>query len=488
MTDLSDDIERYRSGRMSTAEMHALEKRALDDPFLADALAGAESLEAEDFTADVNALHQQLRQRTSQKNVIPPMMADRPQGRQVSMWSWPLRIAAALLIVAVAGGIFYFTSNNTQPGNLAMHSEEVAPERNPDRPLNNSEASDPAEDRFEQESTAPSVTPQENTKERTSKEDASRDETLTREKSALPGRQPSPAGDAHASKKSEHSASEAPRPATTDGIHAESEVAAAEEQDVRISDDREQRARSYADNSTVPEVRRSETSPAGQPVAPKTIHSDKSKADDAEALKKRTSNVFTGKVVSPDGTPLPGVNVMLKDSDLGTMTDISGNFRMSLAEAQPTLVFSFIGYGSTEEVANPSQSLNVVMDEDVTELAEVVVAGYGSVREGLPVESTFEFAHPVGGKRAYKRYLEKNLQYPQQALVNSVEGKVTVQFTVETTGRLSDFRIIKGIGNGCDEEVIRLIKEGPKWSPSKRDDVATPDRIRVRMKFQKPKK
>jgi TonB family protein len=135
---------------------------------------------------------------------------------------------------------------------------------------------------------------------------------------------------------------------------------------------------------------------------------------------------------------------------------------------------------------NNSIAVNVAMEQDVAQLSEVVVTGFGE--KEAPAFSTFEMAEPRGGRRAFKKYLEDKLIYPQQALANNVEGKVTIQFTVETTGQLSNFNIIKGIGYGCDEEVIRLIKQGPKWSATKRNDEPVKGRVRVRLRFTLPKK
>ena len=65
--------------------------------------------------------------------------------------------------------------------------------------------------------------------------------------------------------------------------------------------------------------------------------------------------------------------------------------------------------------------------------------------EGEPV---VRLAEPVGGMKAYDKYLEEKKIYPQQALDNKVEGKVVIEFTVSSTGMVSDFNIIKKIGYG----------------------------------------
>lgn len=77
----------------------------------------------------------------------------------------------------------------------------------------------------------------------------------------------------------------------------------------------------------------------------------------------------------------------------------------------------------------------------------------------------FMIAKPDKGYPKFRRYLRKNLRYPEAAKPLKIRGQVTVEFRVSSTGELFDFRIIKGLGYGCDEEAIRLIKEGPKWNP-----------------------
>ena len=60
MADLNDDIDKYLHGKLSPSEMHALEKKALNEPFLAEALQGAGAISPEDFKADVAKLQQQI--------------------------------------------------------------------------------------------------------------------------------------------------------------------------------------------------------------------------------------------------------------------------------------------------------------------------------------------------------------------------------------------------------------------------------------------
>ena len=70
-----------------------------------------------------------------------------------------------------------------------------------------------------------------------------------------------------------------------------------------------------------------------------------------------------------------------------------------------------------------------------------------------------------GGMSAFMKFLRKNLRYPERAAEAGVGGKVLVSFVVEKDGRLTDIRIVRGIGFGCDEEAARVLKKSPAWEP-----------------------
>ena len=72
-----------------------------------------------------------------------------------------------------------------------------------------------------------------------------------------------------------------------------------------------------------------------------------------------------------------------------------------------------------------------------------------------------------GGIGAFYKYGATNLRYPAQARRMGIAGKVFVQFVVEKDGRLTDVQILKGIGAGCDEEALRVIKKSKAWKPGR---------------------
>jgi periplasmic protein TonB len=71
-----------------------------------------------------------------------------------------------------------------------------------------------------------------------------------------------------------------------------------------------------------------------------------------------------------------------------------------------------------------------------------------------------------GGQIRLNDYLDKHLVYPKRAKKKRLEGKVFAQFAVEEDGTLTSIRISKSLSKECDEEVIRLLKNSPKWIPA----------------------
>lgn len=78
------------------------------------------------------------------------------------------------------------------------------------------------------------------------------------------------------------------------------------------------------------------------------------------------------------------------------------------------------------------------------------------------IEKLPEFA---GGHTAFVKFLTRNLRYPEAAVDRGIQGKVLVSFIIEKDGQLSNIKIIRGIGHGCDEEAARVLGKSPKWKP-----------------------
>jgi len=70
-----------------------------------------------------------------------------------------------------------------------------------------------------------------------------------------------------------------------------------------------------------------------------------------------------------------------------------------------------------------------------------------------------------GGQKELVKYISSNLRYPANARQNNIQGKVYVAFIIEKDGDITDVKVRQGIGGGCDEEAVRVLKNSPKWKP-----------------------
>jgi len=123
---------------------------------------------------------------------------------------------------------------------------------------------------------------------------------------------------------------------------------------------------------------------------------------------------------------------------------------------------------------------NITVDDDInidaeadqnTEVQEYIAPVKADEEESaeeaqifMVVESMPEYP---GGEAALYAYLAENIKYPQMAKESGIQGRVFVTFVVERDGRVTDVRVLRGIGGGCDEEAIRVVQGMPKWTPGK---------------------
>jgi protein TonB len=115
------------------------------------------------------------------------------------------------------------------------------------------------------------------------------------------------------------------------------------------------------------------------------------------------------------------------------------------------------------------------------------VASTGSGTGTIPAEDNTvydtgvleKFPEFEGGMGAWAKFIQRNLRYPDLAQEQGVQGKVFVSFVVEKDGSISNVSVIKGIGGGCDEEALRVIRKSPRWKPGMQQNI--PVRVRYNM-------
>jgi len=116
--------------------------------------------------------------------------------------------------------------------------------------------------------------------------------------------------------------------------------------------------------------------------------------------------------------------------------------------------------GQKDQKGDPNADIRI--DEPVgnSDVKQVVEADPNQIFTS--VEQVPEFA---GGLEKFGAYLSKNIRYPAVARENNTQGRVICTFVVEKDGSLTDIKVVRGIGSGCDEEAVRVLKNSPKWKP-----------------------
>jgi len=91
----------------------------------------------------------------------------------------------------------------------------------------------------------------------------------------------------------------------------------------------------------------------------------------------------------------------------------------------------------------------------------------------------------TGGKKAFMEFVSMNLIYPEEALKNNIEGIILAEYEVNNLGKISDIRIKKGIGYGCDEEVIRILSL-MVYEPVHNRGIRIKSKMKARILFKMP--
>ncbi len=115
--------------------------------------------------------------------------------------------------------------------------------------------------------------------------------------------------------------------------------------------------------------------------------------------------------------------------------------------------------------------IEIDLDIEVTEETAIEEVVFEEAPEEEVADEIFTVVEqqpiPDGGMAAFYKYVGKHLKYPAQARRMGIEGRVFVQFVVDKDGSITSVQSVKGIGAGCDEEAVRVIKGAPRWKPGK---------------------
>ena len=203
-------------------------------------------------------------------------------------------------------------------------------------------------------------------------------------------------------------------------------------------------------------------------------------------------NVIRGQILSDtDGLPLPGVTVIEKGTDNGTITDINGNFKMKLENDSNPVIASFIGMEPTKFQPKKDSDNIITLTTDDVALSEVVVVGYGSQQKNsvagstiiVPDESITSDAEPVCGMNKYKAYLKEKAVLPSDYETDKVV--VRLRFTIANSGEIQSFQNLNDADESFYEQAKMIVFNGPAWKPVNNNNSNIYSTINLRVVFKK---
>jgi hypothetical protein len=481
------DIRKYLDGKLSAREMHELEKAALDDPFLADALEGLATAPSPE--ADMDQLRSRLDARLEQKD----------QARVVAWWRTPaFRVAAAaVLIVGIGVATFtlYFTGGKSRLNvdkDVAAQSTPPAQSTQPAQPQPSANSSAAAADSTSIVTDTNAGLYAANEKKAQAKTFLERARDAGRDKESAKYKAES--DDYKKDLVSQPTGRAAPKTAqVTDSARIPANdarsagfLAATETRKPATTPATEERVAEPVDaaRAVAPvAVKRDTARYFGDLAKNKDISYDTGQYNsDRMKLAKRTYGnnkplTFSGRVVDNNNRPLAGALLSVNGYfNVGAKTDNYGNyrFRMRPTDSTQKMTIAMNGYKLASVSLNTNTPGNNVyqLQPSSPQLNEVVVTGFGNKRTetlaAAPLDDNNERldsiwirVYPVIGKLAYEQYLDsaKKALRPDSA----VHGQERVSFQVDQKGLISEFKIEQSLSPTHDAGVIRMINGGPAW-------------------------
>jgi TonB family protein len=395
---------------MPAAEMHALEKSALEDPFLADALEGLQQEKLEETRKHLTDLDQRLASRADSRVIPMPK----------SNW-WRVAIAASLIGILGITAYFFLQKNETVPV-IVQKTTPVNKDTSggylndmqlpKSEEFKTDEAPSPSEKKFEKPIEPLSLLDKKDKK-------SDEDKFISAPANAAP-------------------------------ITAEKE---SKKEIENIS-----RSEAAGDKAAVLQEVEANTA----------LRSAKQRP----GINEKMPGVyyFTGQVTDNQQNPLPFANISIKNTQRTTYSDAKGNFRVVAGDSTLDVVIKSVGYFTRTINLNTYQpSQHIVLQPKQSGRAKAITKPVES-EETDSVDSTASAedlekpdAEPRDGFAAYQFYLLNNVRIPAEAKNSGMKGTVDVSFMVNDNGRLSDFKIERSLGPAFEKEAIRLIREGPPW-------------------------
>jgi TonB family protein len=429
------DIEKYWSGGLSSVEMHAMEKAAMDDPFLADALEGYR--EANSAVAGLDTLKEKLAKRVGASVPVVNLKYKR--------FAW-MRAAAAIIIIAGAGLLIQQLFFNRNNDSLATF--------------------DTKEKQSENAKQLPPIV----------------QDSINKNKD-LQAIADTPAKSAQKWSLSATINSTVHTPVDSNKKNEESDIVLQKNEPVNVTAGLETFANAERKSGSA-----KEKADAGRSINDSSALNDK-KADGLRSVAKpqakpagneddrlgnlALNNTYNYRVVDAQHNPVPFANVMNTRDNVGTYTDIRGHFNLVSSDSVLNVQIRSLGYNAANYrlVPGSAQPGDLVLKED--ERPETVVQNR-KVVSSVSRKDSADIEEPEVGWGNYNTYVSNNIQIPETVRAKNTRRDVELSFDIDKTGQPINIKVTRSSQcKECDEEAKRLLKEGPKWKRKGKKSKAT---------------
>lgn len=430
------DIEQYLAGNLSPQQMHAIEKAALDDPFLAEAMEGYEAVKDKEWNNQLVALREEISSKGAVAKVIP-------LHKTKNNW-W--KAAAAILIIGTGAALTFILNKDKEK---ETGKQEIAQTVIPVTRDTVSQIEIPPTSSVTQ-SLNPSASATE------------------QEKKAIPG---TIAQVDKPNRKTETNLILEPgAPVLKPAVPAASGAATNNDKAIAAAPP----VTIYSENTDELNAEKNKSA-AKQNNEMEALAARQKNQAPASAKKEAVfNNFFTAQVVGADNSPLPFTNISIKKENFGTYADAKGMVRLVSTDSILTIEVKSVGYQAKTFALrnNQTQTKIVLQEEEVFQkdkkvIANADVSSNTRSRRATLLKDSVVNVEPADGWDNYNTYVANNLDIPESALKNDRHGEVELTFDVKANGTISNIRVNKSLGAEYDEAAKRLIQEGPQWKVKK---------------------
>ncbi|WP_316822123.1 carboxypeptidase-like regulatory domain-containing protein [Pedobacter gandavensis] len=393
-------LEDYLDGKLDAKTMNKVEREALEDPFVAEALAGL-SASPKRSLASISLLQKQLKERISEQQVA----------KKTKVITWQrLSIAATAAVLFIAVSVIFWMKEVAQQNQLAKQGKAIDVSIKPENTASGVSAAPNAD-----------VVP--------------------------PALADAVKGTIAQNKKPKTNATEK-TPATVASLS----IADAERKALIVEGaiQRSAKSNSYASNAKKKVARVNEEAGLSETLPSRVAGVEVSRSPYSSPMAKSIQSatmirpMLSGKVISDlDGKPLSGaeIRVLPATTAVNALTDQNGEFKIptdSISENYNISV-SHPGFASNVKVARINEPVDIIL------------------KKQLMIGSAF---YPTGGWEQFNKYLQENNQLTR---TQQLGATLDISFLIGKDGKPYDFKFLRSMGEKYEREAIRLISEGPKW-------------------------